>query len=797
MPSVEALLNADGSSDRTGLVPDVQAPSAPQVFEMPFFALGSSALTRVVVALVVAFAFAFAVTPAPPAAQTSTCAARPPVVGTVTSEINEEKIGPSITSLKIVSEVTWKCDEARESVYYKPTGTWTFELKQTHQMTPGPRGRLTMTASASGSITPFDGLLWINPVDLSYRGYGGTRTNLQIHMVLDGHAWDETFDWNVPWMGGALLGLPLSEARARGKDVVWTVKPDGIMDDSISPVPSQYGNMMVHWHFAGELPGLELLIVDSQSYDGWRPKAGMDTRTIGNDIKFEAKLQGPDGSPAKVKARKIIFELIDTSREPGICMNWPQDMSGRDNPDLEFDLRFVPTSNPPDRYKIIGPRNQRAETVPGHYTSASAVVSSFDWGAWSTLKVTAELEDGRPPVVGHFRRKSGPANILLPKRAAGSKIADQWKQDNGVSSLPDDDDSETDPVGEPGAIGDGLTLYEEYRGFFENGGHISGDPKHKDLFIFNKCGAVAIPGIDLFQRLSGLVVHKDLLEDERNFDIPNDYTAINGYFTKGPHRVLQHRVEILSCAVTQSRGGGTRTKTPGADGRHLRPKDVENVFVEGPGLPFWEQQYGVNAPDKPRQFEVALAHELLHTVGVDHHGEGDGAEKIVAHSDGPPAHANARWEIDGTPVRVRLLDEATGADITESSARRALQALDARTAADRSFGPAVENPWYVQILQIGNENGQHSGDTGCVMRYWLADAYPMKGVEHTYYLVPPGSEPVGTTICSLGKGTTINAPRTPQPRYFDAAPTRGNCRNWICVNDAIPGKSSEIPWGNK
>ena len=154
-------------------------------------------------------------------------------------------------------------------------------------------------------------------------------------------------------------------------------------------------------------------------------------------------------------------------------------------------------------------------------------------------------------------------------------------------------------------------------------------------------------------------------------------------------------------------------------------------------------------------------------------------------------HANARWE-DGDGTSVRLLDE-TKVDMTESSARRALKALDAHTWVDQSFGPAVENPWYVQILLIGKENGLQSGDTGCVMRYWFANAYPMKDVEHTYYLVPPGSEPVGTTICSRPDGTTINAPREPQPRYFDAAPTRGNCRNWICVNDAVPGKSSLIP----
>jgi hypothetical protein len=549
------------------------------------------------------------------------------------------------------------------------------------------------------------------------------------------------------------------------------------------------------------LPEIELVVgitgIDEQRretpYEDWLPRGSAKEETPGGRLRVTARLQASDRSPVKIRAKQFRFELQGTSREPGVCMNWPNLLGPGDKvaPDSQFDLRFDGRAGKTDAQKQVQTvqPNVGSEGLP----EAETWVESFDFGAWSNLVVTAELSDGRK-LIGHLDGQPQQGIISLPKRSGDSLIADAWKKQWNLGiGARDDADDEKVPAGEPGCDGDGLTLYEEYRGFFENGRHVRGDPRRKELFIYNACGAVALPGIALFQRLTGLVVHRGLRDDERNYQIPGDRTAINGYFDKGPHRALQHRVEILVCGVTRDRGGGVRTKDPAAAYRHLRPKDVENVFVEGPGLRFWEEQYGLSMADRPRQFDVAMAHELLHTVGVEHHGDADSSLKLEALSDGSPAHANARWEVWGEPVKQRLLDEATGADITESSARRALKARDAGKSANMALGPAVENPWAVQRLQIGNESGESSGDTDCVMRYWLADAYPRRGTVNTNYLVPPGTEPVGTKICSSTRGTTINAPRKPQPRYFDAAPTRGNCRSWICVNDAIPGKPSGIP----
>ncbi len=377
------------------------------------------------------------------------------------------------------------------------------------------------------------------------------------------------------------------------------------------------------------------LIVTSKAYDTWRPEARENESAIGNEITLDAKLQSPGGGAATVKARKIIFELTDTSREPGVALNFPLAAATPG----DFDLQFSPKTNPPGPYIISGTGNQRAETAAGQYTSASIVVSSFDWGAWSTLKVTAELEDGRR-VTGHFKSKSGPADILLPKRGKDSKIADSWKQDAGVS-LPDDDDSEIGPAGD-GSAGDGFSLYEEYRGFYVNGGHIAGDPKKIDFFVRNYIGVDADLGIFLFADLTGAEVHSKLLDTE--FD--RNVRVMNANRDRGPHHDSpsaatfeqiqgQHGVFLETQAGLD--GGKTVLSEAGVRGRpvitqsvNLQPRDSLTGMTTSENVPFSDLAFA---------YDRAVAHELLHSVGAEHHGEGDGTATFYFHFGDDPQNA--------------------------------------------------------------------------------------------------------------------------------------------------------------
>ncbi len=212
------------------------------------------------------------------------------------------------------------------------------------------------------------------------------------------------------------------------------------------------------------------------------------------------------------------------------------------------------------------------------------VVDLHDWGAWATLNVSATVQGF--PIKGHLQGDPT-TDILLPKRQPGSHIADSWKTAQNVPlSTPDTDDSEPNPAGRPDCIGDGFTLYEEYRGFMENGKHIEGDPHNKDFFIVNEIGADAEPGIFLFTALTGLTVHKDIQENEVETG-PTPFTIggvpqegrplINFNTSQGAFEVQQHGVLIRSCDVD---GGQTlwpsRSKTV-AD--HAQPGITESVLA--------------------------------------------------------------------------------------------------------------------------------------------------------------------------------------------------------------------------
>ena len=200
-----------------------------------------------------------------------------------------------------------------------------------------------------------------------------------------------------------------------------------------------------------------------------------------------------------MKAKKFRFELIEVSREPGISMNMPPPGLAGQGIDLKFD------EQPPMQILNGG---LIAETAGPESTEASATITSYDWGGYGTLKVTAELTDGRL-LRGYLDGDPSMTDIKLPKRVSGSRIADIWKQQPGAGNLPDASDDENDPVGD-GHPGDGLTLYEEYRGFHENKTHIEGNPAKKDYFLVDQAKGIYKAGIARFAAVTGLEAHHRL-----------------------------------------------------------------------------------------------------------------------------------------------------------------------------------------------------------------------------------------------------------------------------------------------
>ena len=490
-------------------------------------------------------------------------------------------------------------------------------------------------------------------------------------------------------------------------------------------IPKAYGagsfefDVTFEWNIqpAGPTEDLEL-IVEPEQYDTWIPEGTFDENTPGNAIRINARLARRGGGVPSDRIRVLRFELIETSVEPGVAINYPPEAGVVPNvPDLQFDRR--PDNDPVIR--IISADGQQAE-IRGDMLTGSAKVAAHDYGAFGTLRVTAELASGR-------QLTSQP--LLLPKRSNGSRIADAWKSQMRTTAA-DDADDEVARVG--GAVighaehpGDGLTLYEEYRGFY-SGDHQRGRPDRKEFFVNDSISSgQTTNGIAIFSTLTNYRVIR--VSDAEIGESPK--RLINFNVGDVPNHVYQHGIRI-------ERGTGGR----GRDSSKYHPAFRLVVLNHSPTV--WDDARNGEARVITNEYAATVAHELLHAANVVHHGSMD---------------VEQEWEIAGGVFTergspIRFVAEGSGREIRPSEPVTA---------------------W------IGLEGGQHSGVEECVMRYNCALAYdPRDGVApaDVRYAVLERS---GIGLCDSRTGTGVNAAgRSPQPRYGNA--TVGECRGQVCMN---------------
>jgi hypothetical protein len=499
---------------------------------------------------------------------------------------------------------------------------------------------------------------------------------------------------------------------------------------------------------------IELIIEPPAGYERWMPLGNKDEKTAGDTVPINVVLQKVGGGTPQFKAVRITYNLWKTSREKGICMNWPP------NPDsnLPFDLQFEQNEN--QHLLVIGNDRQSAvNSAPNGYTD-TVTVSSFDFGAHGELTATADLENGQV-VRGVVKSTASQQELKLPFRNAPSIIAAQFFTLNGLSGAADDDDTESDPVGDNFA-GDGLTLYEEYRGFMIGDAWTPGDPKKKEVFVINELrGFPSVErGIKVFGSLTGLKVH-DLLRDNQVLASGQ----INFHRTAGPQLVAQHAIRV--------EGGGLYvlgTRFAQVTGKVGTPGTAKTISIP-PDLGTYR---GGN------YMAATLAHEMLHAVNVFHHGEKD---QTFWWSYQPPGNQFYESAAYLDPARQRLVGRGTGLPITVKKEDGTVIIPSQFFRAGITGGP----------VDLGLPHGQHSGDENCLMRYDAAFAYVSKHDPSVRYLT--ANEPVGLGLCTSPAGTGINdANRTnPESRYLSAATTqnggpgvlidRGDCVHQVRVSD--------------
>ncbi len=468
-----------------------------------------------------------------------------------------------------------------------------------------------------------------------------------------------------------------------------------------------------------------------------------------NHVSLTSMLMYKDGAwkPGPAHACRIhFFELMNVSNEKGTCMNDPLPGKAKSCRDLKLKNEkgqeaFLDTMYLKDCRGQGYFMQARTEAPVNSYTIH---VYSEDFGAYGFLRSFANINAGDPGTITGQMPYYTPIPVeekeaRHPSRTMGRGIFDY--HDNRVSipldvdqnHLPDNgwmkadgtmtpdpawdyQDEDDQPAGD-GVNGDGLTNYEEYRGFMvlQNGDkkvavapavtkpeHTRCDPAVKTLFIHRTSADL---DISLFESISGLETF--LLNGEQYVSDPIGDSKIprrwiNFNYTNAKNVIEQWGLKLID------------GKAVGRDGSENQGIALNINKRERPSPPNWEYEIRVNIEkvrtdiekinkaveerfkgtpkaqtskldpgDKIRQ---VVAHELLHGCNVCHHGE--------------------------KPVN--------------------------------SGKPAAEE------YDLPNYGGLRSGNINCVMRY-----DNLAGVTEFPGYFP---EPIGKILCESATGTGYNAP---------------------------------------
>ena len=468
-----------------------------------------------------------------------------------------------------------------------------------------------------------------------------------------------------------------------------------------------------HLTFELEAGDYEVVITPPKGLKEWLPQGGRDENTPGDTLTFTGEVRLKKGKAAQqARQVRVTFELT-TSKLPGICTNFPIK-----NPERRADLRILKKGTSPE-FKIIeekpgSPRGEAKFTSTGRFKPGekfTLAVASFDYGGHGELYVTAEV----PLKVEGYGEQT---RLKIPYDENDNQIADAWEKKfkGRLPKAPDSDEDGT-PAGD-GHKGDGLSLFEEYRGFMvkgkgkEKARHVRTDPTRKTLFVCLDSPRFR-PGLDLFARASGLEVYEVSREQ---FDAGR---VINPHPTD-KSVTLQHIlwVKLHGRKGMEDAWGLSYIGPP----KHVDRVDIRRDLALG---------------GAPRDLAEVVAHELGHSVRMEHHGDRN------YHCD-EKAYCRARYR-----------------------------------QAWRHLGlPPKE-------ISIAVPQGQNSGDEQCIMRYSWAYYVEYTSTSGSKTFRPyPRPYPRRTQFCKSPKGTGMNAPGRPLSLGdADKDKGRGNCLGQICISD--------------
>jgi hypothetical protein len=620
------------------------------------------------------------------------------------------------------------------------TGSIKYSIKTTHKSPQGSgsdewRLELTLSegkivATAINTFNKGGNVSCSNNIKGSQQG-SETLNDIDFTLVKEGSETYFNIEAGMPVLKGNRTVCGKEETISQGdlalliENLKVRSEGDVISGDSISRRRTKNGSevfdeeLQISVHLSRGPVEVEL-VVTPDHYEEWLPQPGKSEKEAGASINIGLKLQAKDGGEPKLKAKTFTLELKGTSKEPGIALNTPLKLEGAP----AFDLAFASdaTNQAEDESQ-----KQHIESTDGK--TATAIIHAYDGGGYTTLVAYAILENGKR-IQGTLLSGDGPTEILLPKRAAGSRIAAPWLQKNG--NPPDEMDEDTSPGNDNN--GDGLTAYEEYRGVFSEGQYRRLDPRKKEL-------GVQLPDKEKERFRSGMAL---LAQAAGIITVPLTKEELSADRILNKHSGSGHKQHALRLEIADLDSGVLGQNDPKAKLKKL-PKESQRVAIDlvQLALQYAKQAAAYKSFGESMPFTLnesiafTIAHELGHGIGLDHHGPPSSEIPRIARKED-----SARFQVYGTNFRRVLIDA----------------------------------PFEIE-RRIGVKGNESSGDLSCIMVYtneykW---AFTNNGGILIYEAVP--LLPLGSRLCTSNEPTGINT-----KGYFGAA-THGNCRSRFKIRD--------------
>ncbi len=491
------------------------------------------------------------------------------------------------------------------------------------------------------------------------------------------------------------------------------------------------------------------LVPFSGDYDTWVPEGKqlppVDGKDSGNTIGLRVMLVDMKDTTKEITDvdYKVTYELTNVSNVPGVCTNWPINAgAGPDGPDLRFNAK--PKFSALESFAI-----DKIESNDSLGRNLPAFITSYDYGAYGTLTASIHLKLSGGDVQAHLHGES--PSTPIPKDKNNNHIADYWEDTSGVLSKSYAQTWDALHFDGNSNDGDGITLFEKYRGFLIHGKYQRLDPKSKHVFVRNQSSNANLQSLfNLFQNATqasgGLISVHVCDPDELDASNVINMTATEG---KGGD---QYAIEVQDynfvkkdpTAVNVLAQTFSKDSPPSASGDNYakNPKDVSFIGVKV-----------ISSSDDISTYQYVVAHELGHALGLHHHGDDQGV----------PYNSDIEREIT-----------------SKANASNTVIVNAAGTHIDSTVITHASNKATFNVAPY--QHSTASGDMNCIMCYTSFYAIGRNETTAKSYFtyVPLGSVPIPSSFCKSAGGKGINAAsHSPVSAFGDAV--NGNCWGAITI----------------